>query len=219
MRYFATERDTSHVTERGSYKYRLQRSKTRLDTTTGSTSASCLNFCFYLNTAMSPSTLEPRIPLKFRILFPRFEFQESDVSDPKDDAETFEHADVARLARVSPPEPSGAAAATPVDLKPRAMLKRNGDAGVCRAVVYKQAVVIKFVISCDPRRIDALLNEGNLYGRQLKLLQGVAIPRLYAVCKGTADDKGFTLSVACLFFEDCGDPVTTPFIYLPMCDR
>jgi len=141
------------------------------------------------------------------------------VSDPKDDAETFEHADVARLARVSPPEPSGAAAATPVDLKPRAMLKRNGDSGVCRAVVDKQAVVIKFVISCDPRRIDALLNEGNLYGRQLKLLQGVAIPRLYAVCKGTADDKGFTLSVACLFFEDCGDPVTTPFIYLPMCDR
>ncbi len=92
-----------------------------------------------------------------------------------------------------------------VDLNPRAMLEKEEDSGVCRAVVDGFPVVIKFVVSCDPRRIKAIRDEGTIYFERLEDLQGVAIPCLYACFKGTllvtTEDRDFTSSVLCLFLK------------------
>jgi len=98
-----------------------------------------------------------RIPSQLRIQLPNFEVDESDLSDPEDEINTFEDDDVVQLeVAITSSSAVGGVTVVPVlvavDIKTRAMLRREEDFGVCRAVVDGFPVIIKFVITCDPRR-------------------------------------------------------------------
>jgi len=145
--------------------------------------------------------------------------KDEDESDGEDELEleapsTFKYADVVQVAQTYPSQAPAAAEMFELQVKPREMLKRDEDSGVCRVIFNGIPVVIKFVISSDPRRVKALQDEGRIYVQRLQDLQGDAIPCLYALFSGESEDEGFTLSVACIFMEDCGDRVSESFIFL-----
>ncbi|KII85417.1 hypothetical protein PLICRDRAFT_700945 [Plicaturopsis crispa FD-325 SS-3] len=87
------------------------------------------------------------------------------------------------------------------------IIQDNPHCTVYRASINGHDVVLKVSVpkrSGDSRSFDDLEKEGKVYSRELRDLQGTAIPRSYGFYRGS--DAG-RRKVCCLVMEDCGDTV------------
>ncbi|KLO07767.1 hypothetical protein SCHPADRAFT_944981 [Schizopora paradoxa] len=96
--------------------------------------------------------------------------------------------------------------------------------GVCRAWIGPKdksgsnSFIIKFAIGGSDERHKSLREEAAIYHEEIPSLQGIDVPTFYGYFEGATLGSDAE-RVSCIFLEDCGGPVYSSLVALPLSAR